>query len=137
LSHIATCRHLPVSQWSEAALREEAQGYAHDNYAPGEDGYCNPKQANWQYVDKFELEQLAHLMGDASEWKAWLDAELAMDRDDELHRDWDRLLVEPIEEEVVILVRDDKGYIWDGWHRVAASIVSGRTTIKAIVGQPV
>jgi hypothetical protein len=136
LSHITACQHLPVSQWSEAALREEAQGYVHDNYTPGEDGFCNPKRASWQYAAEFELDKLAHLMNDASEWKAWFDAELAMDRDDELHRDWGRLLVEPIEEEVVVLVRNGKGYIWDGWHRVAASIVSGRKTIKAIVGQP-
>lgn len=58
-----------------------------------------------------------------------------MDEDDGLNRDWRRLMVEPIREVVVLLMRNELAYVWDGWHRVVAAIATGRA-VKAIVGRP-
>lgn len=68
--------------------------------------------------------------------KAWLEREIEMDETECLHREWRALLSEEIREEVVVLDRGGRLYIWDGWHRVAASISRG-IAVKAIVGRPI
>ena len=121
----------------EAVLRGFAAGYQHDNYCPGDAGYCSPAQARWT-EETIDLSLFLHLMAQGkADWETWFASELEMDAKEALHRGWEQLLVEPIQEEVVVLIRDGKGYIWDGWHRVGASIVAGRETIRAVVGRPI
>lgn len=114
-------------------LCEWARGNEHDNYAPGEAGYCSPDEANWSRADQFPVSMLMHLMDD---WDQWFRNELQMDEEEGLGREWASLITEEIRDEIVVLVRDGKGYIWDGWHRAAAVIMSGRQFIPAIVGTP-
>jgi hypothetical protein len=127
-------KQLPdLSLWSEAQLREDARSWRGNVYAEGTPGDCDPDEANWRYVENFPLSFLQH-HGD--DWQGWLEGEI---RDFELagdDRGYRAMLGEPIVEAIVVLMVDGKGYIWDGWHRTAASIVSGRTHIKAIVGTP-
>jgi hypothetical protein len=49
---------------------------------------------------------------------------------------YDDMLDREIVEEIVVLIRDGKGYVWDGNHRVGAAFTRELKTIKAIVGVP-
>lgn len=119
----------------EAELRRHAESVLGDNQSPGGPGWCRPSMARWT-VELLSPEQLVNVFASPEEARQWLNSEIEMDRQDELHRDWHRLLVEDIREEVVLLIREGKAYIWDGWHRAAAAIATGRS-LPAIVGRPV
>lgn len=123
-------------KWTPEACRNEASAWQHANYCEGDAGFCRAENADWHYDPVFDLSLLMHLFANEGGAKAWLDDEIKMDEEEELCRGYRAMLAEDIEEEVVILVRDGKGYIWDGWHRVAAALASGRATLKAITGTP-
>jgi len=114
------------------ALYSEAVAFQNAIYIPGEAGYHDAAMAQWHRHEDFSVASLRHLMED---WNAWFLDEIQQSEQAETSR-YAGMLVEPIEEPVVVLMRDGKGYIWDGWHRVAAIIMSGRETIPAIVGKP-
>ena len=111
----------------------EASGHQDSIYMAGDAGYCQAKDAEWRHEPKFDLSLLAHLCDD---WKGWFDGEIEMDEDEELGRGYRAMVSDAIKEAVVILVRDGKGYIWDGWHRTGATFKKGAATINAIVGNP-
>lgn len=119
--------------YTEETLRSWARCHVEDNYTRGDPGYCDPNTATWSREAKFPVAALVHLMKD---WTTWFQEELDMNLEDEMGRDWPALLIEDIRDEIFVLVRDGKGYIWDGWHRAAATIVSGREFVPAIVGRP-
>jgi hypothetical protein len=122
-----------MSKLTASQLLDEAKAHQHDIYMPGDAGYCDAEKANWSQMDRFPLSMLTHLIDD---WDQWFKGEIAMDETEQLGRGYAAMLGSEIEDEIVVLVRGGKGYIWDGWHRAAASIVSGKTHIKAIVGVP-
>ena len=120
--------------WSTPeGLRAQAAGYAYDNHGPGDPGWCKPQYADWTQ-ESLSADQLTNIFASVEEARAWIQGEVAMDRDDEMHRNWHLLLEEDIREEVVVFIFEDKAYVWDGWHRIAASIVKG-VPVKAIVGR--
>ena len=119
---------------SPDVLLREAAMYVNDNHSPGDPGHHEPAQAEWTQ-EVLRPDQLTNVFASREEAAAWMSNEIEMDESEELHRDWRTLLTEPIREEVVLLIRDDKAYIWDGWHRAAASIATGRP-LAAIVGRP-
>jgi len=89
---------------------------------------------DWHFDPAFPVAKLVGAMPDG-DWLGWYEDELAMDREDEMHRDWDRLSQEEIQEPIVVSFEPDGGAdIWDGWHRTAGQIVRGAQTIPAIVG---
>jgi len=103
-------------------------------------GDCNDEQVpikdfEWSETE-LSVEALLTLMS-AEEWKEFWAEELDIAKfelEDELR--WSRLAVEEIEEPIVIVEKDDGSYaIWDGWHRSAATVVTGRATIKAVFGR--
>ena len=122
-----------LSHWTETQLRKDAASWRGNIYNRGETGDCDPNKASWQFIADFPLALLHHL---SDNWPAWFDDEIRMDEVDELNRGYRAMLREPIIEAIVVVMVDGKGYIWDGWHRTGASISSGRTTIRAIVGTP-
>lgn len=126
----------PLAAWSEDQLRTEASWYETDCYLAGEPGHCPPDQASWRFEASLDLQPFLHLFGDLDGWRAWFEEELQADEAEALGRYWKDLLEEPIREEVIVLLRQGKGYIWSGWHRIAACLLTGRSTLKAIVGQP-
>ncbi|WP_315921357.1 hypothetical protein [Mesorhizobium sp. SP-1A] len=103
-------------------------------------GDCNDEQtpiADFEWSEtELSVEALLTLMS-AEEWKEFWIQELDIakyDLEDELR--WSRLAVEEIEEPIVVVQKDDGSYsIWDGWHRSAATVVTGRATIKAVFGK--
>lgn len=117
----------------EDAMRAEAAAHQHDNYCAGDLGYCDASSAVWSLNNAFPMASLKHLKDD---WVKWFGEEISMDESEGLGRNYAGMLTGEIIEEVIVFVRDGKGYIWDGWHRVAAAIVGGKETIKAIVGVP-
>lgn len=121
-------------RYSQAELVAIAGAYLHENVSPGDPGYCRPEAADWT-VEQLSTEQLAHVFSSAQEAQAWLDGEIAMGKEDRLRRGWDRLLVEDIREEVVATIIDGTVHLWDGYHRVAASVARG-LSVAAIVGRP-
>lgn len=116
-------------------IASEAAAYM-DQYLPGDEGYCDPKACVWAMEEEFNLDVLMHLIGDKSDWIKWFKKEHADEVED--GRGWrcEEMLDRPINDPIIVLVRDGKGYLWDGWHRVGAAITLGMPTLKAFVGTP-
>lgn len=106
-----------------------------DNEWPGSPGYCAPSKALWT-IEMLRPGQLRNIFRNSSKAAAWLQAEIRMDIADEMHRGWAAMLAEPICEDVTIFIRDGRAYIWDGWHRTAASLATHRP-LRALVGRPI
>lgn len=119
---------------SEVDLRKQAACHASDCHAPGEPGHCHPKHASWT-METLDGAPFSHIWESQAHAFKWISEEIQMDIDDEMHRDWQKLLIEPIREEIICLIRGGRAYIWDGHHRAAALITTDRP-IVAIVGRP-
>lgn len=120
--------------YTPAELEQWAAGYQHDNHSPGEPGYCLACEAQWT-IEALSPSRFHHIFATPEAALAWLTAEISMDETDGLNRGWSKLLIEPIRDEVFVLVCDDTAHIWDGYHRVAAAVATGQS-IQAIVGYP-
>jgi len=115
------------------ALRARAAPWRVAHYVLGEPGDCDPAQADWRHERAFDLVAVKDLLAD---WKKWFDIEIAMEEAAGIGCGYRAMLDEDIDDEIVVLMRGSKAYIWDGWHAVAAALISGRTTLQAIVGVP-
>ena len=97
------------------------------------------KDYDWTEVSDYPVSRLFHLMS-GGDWAGWLKNEIAMYREegswDNRESEWEAMIHEPIREPIVLTELSGLGYLWDGWHRTAATIVSGRKSIPAIVGTP-
>lgn len=121
-------------KYTQTQLQSFAAACVDDNQVPGTPGYCDPEQATWA-VEVLAPAQLTNVFANAIDAREWLHKEIAMDLEDSMNRGWDRLLKEDIHEEVIVLIRNNLVYIWDGWHRAAAAIAKG-VSLVAIVGRP-
>jgi hypothetical protein len=115
---------------AEEALTEAA-GWQDACFAPGDPGYCEATDADWQFEPEFQLSLIG---GD--HWIEWFAQEQAYAAEDGREGYYDSMLDREIIEPIVVLMRDGKGYVWDGNHRVGAALSRGLTTISAIVGVP-
>lgn len=113
-------------------LRAEADGWLDANYVPGEPGYCHPNAATWTYEPHYDVSKLLHLLPD--QWPEWFRQEQADAADDGREGYYNSMLDRPITEAIIVLERDGKGYIWDGWHRTGATVTRNLTGLRAIVG---
>ena len=123
-----------VASASEETLRSWASEHFDVCHGEGDPGYCLPEEASWT-IECVDHATFAHLWANSEAANEWIQAEIKMDEDEGLNRGWAQLWNEPIEEEIVCLVRDGVAYIWDGHHRAAAAIATGRP-VRAIVGHP-
>lgn len=117
---------------TEAELRCEAEAWS-NQFVPGEPGYCNPDMVNWRFDPRFDIACL----GNQKEWAEWFDDECKMVAEDGRGGYYDDMLQGEIYDEIVVLVRDGIGYIWDGNHRTGAAFKRGLRQLKAIVGTPI
>ena len=122
----------PYVRYTPDELRAEAAGWHGANYAPGEPGYCRPFDAFWVYEPNYDVSKLLHLVAD---WPAWFLAEQKDKADEGREGYYDSMLDRPIDEAIIVLEREGKGYIWDGWHRTGAAVTKNLEGLRAIVGQ--
>lgn len=115
-------------------LRELAAGYCYDNHAPGDLGFCYPHDAVWTR-ETLNAQQLANVFDSAANALAWITQEIESSEAEGYSRGWRELLTQTIREEVIVLIREGQAFVWDGFHRVAASLATGRDVL-AIVGRP-
>lgn len=111
-------------------LRDSAATHQDDNWCPGERGYAQASQLVWVEME-FPLNRIR--VGNPDEpfsWREWFLNEQAMADKGAYQEMLDKDFLEPI----VLFDDGDHGYIWDGYHRVGASVTNGRSFIKAIVG---
>lgn len=118
---------------SQKTMIQEGVSYVGENLLEGEVGYIDPRKAKWVAYKSYPVSRLVHLLKDIEEWKCWWAEEkndFDLVRGSNYFKD---LYDNPIEVPICISEIDGKGYIWDGWHRVAACIVSGKAFIPAYV----
>jgi len=122
-------------------LVTEALAVLGDNDA----GDLDPEDLTWCRVPDLDVSTLLECMSDGDMhgrrpiecWRDWFEGELEIDRDEfDGGRGWASLATEKVREPVIVTIEPGRVQIWDGWHRVGGTIVSGRTSIAAIVGTP-
>lgn len=117
--------------WPEATPMQ-LRGYA-EGEGMTRSGPMTAADADWVLVPEFPLSEIMPLVGDQQAWAKWLENE---------HEDGYEGIDGSVEPDDPIIVAYDpadnggKAMIWDGWHRSAGAIISGRTTIPAVVGVP-
>lgn len=104
-----------------------------ENVCKGDPGYIDPGNGTFSVQMNYPIERLIHLMDTLEEWKVWFNDEVKGLSDIRGEDYFEDMLKNPIREPVYISEIDGKAYIWDGWHRVAASIKAGRLTLPAAV----
>lgn len=122
----------PYLECTPEQLRAEAEGWRDAIYLPGELGYCYANAATWRYDPHYPVSKLLHLLPD--QWLEWFRQEQVEAADDGREGYYDSMLARPISDAIIVLERDGKGYIWDGWHRTGAAVTKNLTTLRAIVG---
>jgi hypothetical protein len=108
-----------VTQWS-------------DQHAPGDPGHCAPNAAIWEVQEAFPLA----LFGPIERWVEWFAGECGLWAEEGEPNRFDSMKSGEIREPIVLLMRNGVAHVWDGSHRIAASLVAGKATIRAIVGVP-
>jgi hypothetical protein len=111
--------------WS-ARSPMQLRGYA-ETEGMARSGKIDASELTWTFEASFPLSQLMALKGSVEAWAAWREGEDLDGYDSDMGsvgRD------DPI---VVALAPDLD--LWDGWHRVSGAIISGETTIAAVVGR--
>lgn len=103
------------------------------------EGTFRAADADWTYVENFDIANLSDLVrveggGGSNPWLEWFRNE-CLDAMDEEREGYGNLLVEDVEEAIVIgFGADGDIEVWDGWHRLGATIVKGETTIRTLMG---
>lgn len=127
----------------ETHLMHYAQTFEGATYNVGEPGHCHTDLALWA-EEIVPLHLFLHLMPGATKqaWIDWLKDEINTD-DTALagSRGWGQLREQFTSngdsfDPIVVLVREDRGYIWDGWHRIACAIERDLPSITMLVGRP-
>jgi len=120
--------------YSQEQMIDIASMYQYDN-DDGSDLFFEPQDGVWTYHTAYPLCELINIMpGGADAWREWFVNETAIFLKEGL-RDYRELLNKPVTDPVVLAVKDKQVAIWDGYHRIAASIINNRP-LPAIVGQP-
>lgn len=125
-----------MQHYSQEELRLEAKLVIGENIDIDDEGYIEPERTLWRFKENFNVKDLPPLLGTKEEFQSWWDDEvltLSEVRDDCYFND---LLSNEIREPVIITIIDSRIYVWDGWHRIAASVISGKATIPAIYAVP-
>jgi hypothetical protein len=122
-----------IGRQRASTVNSDIAAFAHCNscFCKGEAGYCDPDHASWHYEENFDLSCLA----DQNNWIDWFKQEQQWAKNDG-RSGYGDMLDREIIEEIVVLVRDGQGYVWDGNHRVGAAFTRGLKTLKAIIGVP-
>lgn len=127
---VATIEPLSPAEAARVATLWEACGALH------EDSVFPSTEADWAYAADFPIAGLLDLMdGGREDWLAWFRSENAWAAEDG-RPGYGDLLTQDVHDPVCVVQHPDgRVDIWDGWHRVAATIVKGASTIKAVVGR--
>ena len=121
----------PVRQ---AWLRDCAALVQNDNWMEGEPGYADAQELVFVEVD-FPIDRIRTRQPEKPfSWISWFTAEQEMHEEDGRPGYYDSLLNSDIVTAVVIYDDGKFGYVWDGYHRVGATVTRGLDTVKAIVG---
>ena len=108
---------------------KEAESYQGMTHAKGEPGYAEAKTLHWLEVSDYPISRLT----DATD-AGWFKDEQKMWADEGQPQRFDDMLDREIRDPIIVFDDGNGGYIWDGYHRVGATVTGGRKTIKAIVG---
>lgn len=123
-------------------LKRLAAGY--EEFASAGHG-DNVNRYDWEYIPNmpvaplYSVKDFSGKSHTAQEWADWFQGETESEMENNSYSEWDSLKYDDIESPIVITIPkglDFTGWdIWDGWHRTAAMIASGRKTIPAILGR--
>lgn len=118
---------------SETSLRDVARQYQ-DQFSSGEDGYADPNKLSWKYVKNYPIDKFIYGNTTKDSWVDWIKQEIEWAEEDGREGYYDDLFEGDIHTSIVVVELNGLTYIWDGNHRVGASIAQGKETIPAIVG---
>jgi hypothetical protein len=125
------CRSVPAPR-DRAGLLAWA-GFAEANSQV--DGDFPADEAEWRIERDYPLAPFTGLVdGGRDGWVEWFREECAM-QVEEGRDGYLELLLEEIETTVTVVeLSGERVDVWDGWHRIGASIVRGSAAIPALVG---
>jgi hypothetical protein len=121
--------------WTPKEAYDYAAGWHGATFTPSEPQGQHPETFDWTYHPGFDL-SLVGAEQNSCEWISFFEEEQDGRATCGQPGYYDDLLEGPIREPIVVVMIDGRAWIWDGWHRTAASHVLGRTTIPAICGVP-
>ena len=121
--------------WNPPDIIRYASRYDDNSLTGSADEY------DWELIPEFPLSTFIGTPGTVvanqtpEDWANWYYEEVEMMKQDMGIDLWGDLFYENITDPIVISIKDGEWDLWDGWHRTAASIASGRKTIPAVLGK--
>lgn len=116
---------------SESDLEQVAAYWEGMMFDPSEPRGKPAPAYRWRLEPNYRIDRIEDPCMD---WSGWFQEEVqAFAEDGDPHR-FDSMLDRPIQEEVILVEHEGRAWLWDGWHRTAASAHVGREHVPAIVG---
>lgn len=123
-----------VEDWGNDAILNSARAYQGAIYDIGEPGGGKVEDFNWHVDPHYNINKKIDSLTPQQRVE-WMQAEIKAWADEGEPDRFDDMLDEPIVEEIIAVEeKDGATFLWDGNHRVGASLLTGRTTVPAIVG---
>jgi hypothetical protein len=120
---------LSPQQFQELALGMAAL-YVDAMFTPDEPGWCDPAHAQWRFDPHLSISELGPEQG----WLTLIQEDIQNWTEEGQPNRFRDMIRHRIRMPIVVLVRDEQHYVWDGAHRIGASLLAGRTTIPAVIG---
>lgn len=119
------------SSWSQDKLLDYTKGWSIVVHGDPPEAGMPADRYEWHYDPAYPLDRIA-----CGPWDEWMKEEIKMWAEEGQPDRYDDMFDRPIEEPIVITQVNGQGWLWDGCHRVGASVLQGLKTIPAIVGRP-
>lgn len=121
-------------EYTKENIINEVLSVIGENVDVGDEGYLEPNNSEWTHFEKYPVKYLMSIMGNFNEFKSWFENEIESLSDIRGEDYFEDMLDNEIRDPVIISYVDNKYAVWDGWHRIAAAIVSRKKYIPVILG---
>jgi hypothetical protein len=98
-----------------------------------EAGYINPCLAHWTHKADYSIAHVRTLMDNLGDWQTWFTQAQHNIIDPLESIRFQQLLDEPTDHPVILSIIEGKLYVWAGWDRIAAAVISKRANLPAII----
>lgn len=123
-----------VREWQGNLVESSSAAYYDDQWPEGHPAAGPASRFEWSDVASYPISKIQDRTRE--EWIAFMQEEIDMWAEDGDPDRYEDELRNDIREPVVLVEIDGRAYVWDGNHRIAACVMTGRDTVPAQVGRP-
>lgn len=124
-----------MTYYTKENIMIEVNSVIGENICENDEGYIVPETSNWSLIIAHPTNVLIPIMGSIKEYKEWFKNEVKDLSDIRGLEYFDDMIDNDIRDPIILSYVNGKFFVWDGWHRLSAAIISGQKTIPVILGK--